>query len=124
MKLRNELPGLELALESVNGLEHLQSPDKVNLLVSKFDERTFYEWEYFKSKTPGKMYDRFFAFILDRYDSCRSITAHRRNNASSDGGSESVNHANIQFADNGCFKCRNSTTRGALTCPACNHTVL
>ena len=40
VNLRNYLPGLEETLQSVNGLEHLQTPDKVNLLVEKFDDRT------------------------------------------------------------------------------------
>ena len=78
VKLRNFLPGLEDALKSVNGLEHLQTPDKVNVLVAKFDERTQYEWEYFKSKTTGKTYDRFFSFLLDRYDSSKSMIARLR----------------------------------------------
>ena len=38
VKLRNFLPGLEEALKSVNGLEHLQTPDKVNYLIEKFDD--------------------------------------------------------------------------------------
>ena len=54
VKLRNFLPGLEEALKSVNGLEHLQTPDKVNYLVENFDERTQYDWEYFKIKATGK----------------------------------------------------------------------
>ena len=65
VKLRNYLPGLEDTLKSVNGLEHLQTPDKVNRLVEKFDERTQHDWEYYKSKSSGKTWDRFFSFILD-----------------------------------------------------------
>ena len=65
VKLRNFLPGLEEALESVDGLEHLTTPDKVNYLVEKFDERTQYDWEYWKSKDTGKTYDRFKRLILD-----------------------------------------------------------
>ena len=73
--LRNYLPNLEEALKSVNGLEHLQSPERVNFMVEKFDDRTLYEWEYFKNKNDGTTYDRFFNFILDRYDSCISMMA-------------------------------------------------
>ena len=51
---------------AVNGLEHLKTPDKVDFLVEKFDERTQHEWEYFRSKQGGKTYDRFFTFLLDR----------------------------------------------------------
>ena len=75
IKLRHFLPGLESALESVNGLDHLQTPDKVNYLIQKFDERTLYDWEYFKSKSEGKTYKRFFNFILDRYEACKSTVA-------------------------------------------------
>ena len=50
--LRSFLPGLEDSLRSVNGLEHLHTPDKVNYLVDKF-ERTLHEWEYFRSKNKG-----------------------------------------------------------------------
>ena len=35
VELRNYLPGLEEALKSVNGLDHLCSPDRVNLLLTK-----------------------------------------------------------------------------------------
>ena len=75
VNLRNALPTLEEALSAVDGLEHLKTPDKVDYLVEKFDERTQHEWEYYRSKGTGKTYDRFFAFLLDRYDSCRSTTA-------------------------------------------------
>ena len=62
MKLRNHLPRLEDALKSVQGLEHLQTPDKVNFLVEHFDEPTQRDWEYFKSKQTGRTYNRFFCF--------------------------------------------------------------
>ena len=57
VKLRDILLGLEEALESVDGLEHLRTPDKVNYLVKKFDEDTKYDWEYWKSRDTGKTYD-------------------------------------------------------------------
>ena len=37
VKLRNSLPGLEDALKSVDGLEHLHSTDKDNYFIEKFD---------------------------------------------------------------------------------------
>ena len=75
VNLRNHIPVLESALESVNGLEHLQTPDKVNFLVEKFDSLMQRNWEYFKIKKTGKTWDRFFAFILDTYHACRSTIA-------------------------------------------------
>ena len=48
--LRNHLPNLEHALKSVNGLDHLCSPARVNFLCTKFDERTLHDWDYFRSK--------------------------------------------------------------------------
>ena len=40
VNLRNYLPVLEENLRSVKGTEHLCSPDRVNFLAAKFDERT------------------------------------------------------------------------------------
>ena len=41
VKLRNHLSNLEAALEAVDGLDHqTQSPDRVKVLISRFDERT------------------------------------------------------------------------------------
>ena len=116
MKLRNFLPGLEEALKSVNGLEHLQTPDKVNYLVEKFDERTQYDWEYFKSKSTGRTYERFFNFILDRYDSCKSTIARQKSYETSEClATGTINHVTIS-----CFKCKKWIAKsGALTCPAC-----
>ena len=53
VELRNYLPVLEEALKSVSGLDHLCSPDRVNLLLTKFDERTLHEWDYFRTKNTG-----------------------------------------------------------------------
>ena len=53
VKLRNHLPNLEAALDAVDGLDHLQSPDRVNLLISRFDDRTLHDWDYFRSKATG-----------------------------------------------------------------------
>ena len=49
VKLRNHLPNLEAALEAVDGLDHLQSPDRVKILISRFDECTLLECENFPS---------------------------------------------------------------------------
>jgi hypothetical protein len=59
------LPNLEVAQEAVNGLDHLQSPDRVNLLTSRFDDRTLHDWDYFRSKSTGSTYSRFFNFLVD-----------------------------------------------------------
>ena len=77
VKLRQHLPNLEDTLKEVGGLEHLQTPDRVNMMVSRFDERTLHEWEYFRSKNKGTTYERFFMFLLDRYDAARSAIARR-----------------------------------------------
>ena len=47
VNLRNRLPNLEDVLQAVECLDHLQSPDRVNLIVSRFDERTLHNWDYF-----------------------------------------------------------------------------
>ena len=116
VKLRNFLPGLEEALKSVDGLEHLQTPDKVNYLIEKFDDRTLYDWEYFKSKSSGRTYDRFFNFILDRYDSCKSTIARQKSYKDSDHlATGNVNHMSIS-----CYKCDKWIAKGtAVICPAC-----
>ena len=77
--------------EAVDGLEYLKTPDKVNYLIEKFDDRTLYDWEYFKSKSSGRTYDRFFNFILDCYDN------------------DSEHRATIKWIAKGT----------AVTCPAC-----
>ena len=125
VNLRNSLPNLEEALLAVNGLEHLKTPDKVDFLVEKFDERTQHEWEYYRSKQSGKTYDRFFAFLLDRYDSCRSTVAreHTRDPTlqPSSAGSGSVNGTAADI--NNCVKCSTWVARdGRYTCCACGHT--
>ena len=130
VKLRNHLPSLEEALNSVGGLEHLQTPDKVNLLVENFDERTQYDWEYYKSKASGRTYDRFFNFILDRYDSCRSTIARLKSRDSSHAlacnghASHAMAHINHSSMDISCFKCKKWVTKGgARSCAACGHTI-
>ena len=115
IKLRHFLPGLESALESVNGLEHLRTPDKVNYLIQKFDERTLYDWEYFRSKSEGKTYEQFFNFILDRYEACKSTVARLNSLNENDSTKLSVNHTTIS-----CFKCTKWVAKGcSVTCPGC-----
>ena len=78
VQLRNHLPNLEDILQEVNGLEHLQNPDRVSYMAAKFDERIMHEWEYFRSKQKGTTYETFFKFLIDRYDSARSCIARRK----------------------------------------------
>ena len=78
VELRTQLPILEDVLQEVKGVEHLHSPDRVNFLVEKFDERTLYNWEYFYSKNEGATYKRFFNFLLDRYAASRSSIARHK----------------------------------------------
>ena len=126
VNLRNHIPVLESALETVNGLEHLQTPDKVNFLVGKFDSLMQRDWEYYKSKHSGKTWDRFFAFILDRYDACRSTIARLK---SQDTGTDSSSQNDAgSFKSNatsaGCVKCKKWIAKGgAYLCPACGHQV-
>ena len=75
VNLRNYLPTLEENLRSVGGVEHLCSPDRVHFMASKFDERTMFDWEYFKSKNTSTTYERFFVFLKDRYDASRATIA-------------------------------------------------
>ena len=84
VELRNYLPTLEDALKGVNGLEHLCSPERVNFMVDQLDERTMFDWEYFRSKSTGTTYERFFAFLLDRYDAARSSIARWKSRALKD----------------------------------------
>ena len=126
VNLRNHIPVLESALETVNGLEHLQTPDKVNFLVGKFDSLMQRDWEYYKRKHSGKTWDRFFAFILDRYDACRSTIARLK---SQDTGTDSTSQNDAgSFKSNatsaGCVKCKKWIAKGgAYLCPACGHQV-
>ena len=66
VNLRNYLPCLEEALKSVNGLEHLCSPDRVHYLTAKFDERTMYDWELYRPTASGTTYKRFFDFLVGK----------------------------------------------------------
>ena len=72
VKLRIYLQNIEEAVRLVNGLEHLHLPHRVNFLVSKFYSQTLHDWDYFKSKSSVSAYARFYKFLIDRYDACRS----------------------------------------------------
>ena len=127
VNLRNFLPCLEDSLRSVNnGLEHLHTSDKVNFLVDKFDERTLHEWEYYRSKNTGTTWTRFFDFVLDRYESSRSMIARLNSRTPCNGTinpavhSGNVNSSNVVLS---CFKCKNWVAKGDVhSCPACGHT--
>ena len=118
VKLRNHLPNLEAALEAVDGLDHLQSPDRVNLLISRFDDRTLHDWDYFRSKSSGPTYNRFFKFLVDRYDACRSSVARSRSSMSNFG--EQIFQSVNQITASECRRCLRWTARDKVyTCPAC-----
>ena len=140
VKLRNYLPVLEDVLNEVDGLEHLQSPDRVNFIVDKFDDRTLHEWDYFRSKHTGKIYSRFFQFLLDRYEASRSAiarqeahlqlvtinttnitcsTCHQSHPAGSCPLTHHINRINAATISD-CRRCNKWTARdGVYTCPGC-----
>ena len=124
VNLRNHLPVLQDALESVNGLEHLQTPDKVNFLVDKFDDLTQREWQYFKCKSTGKTWDRFFSFILDRYDACRSTIARLRSRENLMDPPPNTVSVTPNATTASCVKCVKWVAKGgSYSCPACRHEV-
>ena len=115
VKLRNHLPNLEAALDAVDGLDHLQSPDRVNLLISRFDDRTLHDWDYFRSKATGPTYNRFMAFLIDRYDASRSSVA-RSKSAILGEQSHSVN----RVSSSECRRCLKWSAKDKIyTCPGC-----
>ena len=117
VKLRNHLPNLEAALDAVNGLDHLQSPDRVNLLISRFDERTLHDWDYFRSKSTGPTYNRFIAFLVDRYDASRSSVARSR---SSNLGEQT--HSVNRINSSECRRCLKWSAKDKVyTCPGFGH---
>ena len=125
VKLRNYLPNLEEALRAVDGLDHLRSPDRVNFLTQKFDERTLHEWDYFRSKSTGSTYERFYKFLVDRYDASRSSIARSKaatlTTLTTDTmSSHSISHTNATPRDTDCRKCHTWTARDKVyTCPGC-----
>jgi len=115
VKLRNHLPNLEAALDAVDGLDHLQSPDRVNLLISRFDDRTLHDWDYFRSKATGPTYNRFMAFLIDRYDASRSSVA-RSKSAILGEQTHSVN----RVSSSECRRCLKWSAKDKIyTCPGC-----
>ena len=124
VKLRNHLPNLEEALRNVEGLDHLCSPDRVNFLATKFDERAMHDWDYFRSKASGTTYERFKKFLLDRYDAARSSIARSKSNtkpleSSSHEQNHLVSHTNAAEGSE-CRRCRYWIARDSIhTCPGC-----
>ena len=126
VELRNYLPVLEDALVAVNGLDHLCSPDRVNLLLTKFDERTLHEWDYFRTKSTGTTYERFFKFLLDRYDASKSSIARSKATmivpqppTPSQPKSASINQTQVTDKTE-CSRCKTWTARDAIySCPGC-----
>ena len=123
VELRNFLPVLEENLRSVKGTEHLCSPDRVHFLAGKFDERTMYDWEYFKSKTEGTTYERFFKFLEDRYEACRSTIARLKSTSSSTTAINKLQSVNLLAqgaTSDECRRCRSWVARDNIyTCPGC-----
>ena len=123
VELRNFLPVLEENLRSVKGVEHLCSPDRVHFLAGKFDERTMYDWEYFKSKTEGTTYERFFKFLEDRYEACRNTIARLKSASSSTTAMNKLHSVNFLAQGTNseeCRRCRSWVARdGIYTCPGC-----
>jgi len=115
VKLCNHLPNLEAALDAVGGLDHLQSPDRVNLLISRFDDRTLHDWDYFRSKSTGPTYDRFMAFLIDRYDASKSSVARSR---STNLGEQT--HSVNRISSSECHRCLKWSAKDKVyTCPGC-----
>ena len=124
VELRNQLPVLEDVLQEVDGIEYLQSPDRVNYMVSCFDERTLHEYEYFWSKNKGTTYERFFKFLLDRYDASRSSIARLKSHSPHLSNNNIVALQNIHTTNlsssSDCHRCSKWIARaGVHTCPGC-----
>ena len=124
VELRNYLPVLEEALKAVNGLDHLCSPDRVNLLLTKFDERTLHEWDYFRTKNSGTTYERFFKFLLDRYDAAKSSIARAKQTMIASSSAPPTPNISINATkvvdETECRRCKSWTARDAVyTCPGC-----
>ena len=122
VELINYLPVLEEALKAVNGLDHLCSPDCVNLLLTKFDDRTLHEWGYFRTKNAGTTYERFFHFLLDRYDAAKSSIARMKSkeivpSPAIPPPGASTNHTKTKDTTE-CNRCKSRVARDAVySCP-------
>ena len=94
-------------MKGVNGLDYLFSPDRVKFLVNKFDERTLYDWEHFRSKSDGTTYERFVKFLLHRYEWGRSVIARQKSMilSSDDEDSHSCSHS-VAATNITCTGCR------------------
>ncbi len=120
VNLRNYLPILEENLRSVGGIDHLCSPDRVHFLAAKFDDRTMYDWEYFKSKNSGSTYERFFNFLLDRYEASRSILARLKSESIGVATNSITVNLTSSAATTECRRCQTFTARNTIyTCPGC-----
>ena len=121
VKLRNYLPTLETALKSVNGFEHLSAPTRVEFLVSKFDQITLKDWDYYKAHNTGSTYERFTAFLQDQYDACRSAIARSKVAALTPIQLHQKGSVNLTAsAANDCRRCLKWISRDSpYTCPAC-----
>ena len=120
VELRSYLPVLEEALESVSGLDHLCSPDRVNLLLTKFDERTLHEWDYFRTKNTGTTYEKCFIFLLDKYNAAKSSIARAKSTIVVSHPAVLATNVNTnQFPDpTDCKRCKSWTaTDDIYTCP-------
>ena len=106
-------------MKSVNGLEHLCSPDRVHYLAAKFDERTMYDWELFRPTSSGTTYKRFFNFLVSRYEASKSIVARLKSSQSGGIPSQSINHTKGS-TDTECRRCKSFIARESIyTCPGC-----
>ena len=126
VELHNYLPCLEAVLKTVDGLEHLHSPSRVDFMAEMFDERTMFEWEYFRTKNTGSTYARFFAFLKDRQESSRSIIARlQRVEISEDAGNFALGTSSLSNVIHRtdaqvCRRCDTFSAReGVYTCQAC-----
>ena len=124
VELRN-LPVLEEAMKAVDRLDHLCSPDRANLLLTKFDERTLHEWDYFRTKNTGSAYQRFFNFLLDRYDATNAAVARTKSTfiapqAATPPQSQSGSANHTQASDKTNCKSKSLTSKDVVySCPGC-----
>ena len=124
VKLKNHLPLLEESLKSVDGLDHLCSPSRVNFLCSKFDERTMHDWDYFrgKNKSQGTYYELFYKFLVDQYEAAKSsiARANRVQLEEDSSTSHTVNRTSVTVPVAECRRCRTWIARDKVyTCPGC-----
>ncbi len=93
----------------------------MNYLCSKFDDRTLHDWDYFRSKASGSTYERFFKFLVDRYDAAKSSIA-RAKKVILEVEDPLYNQAQTNISDTTteCRRCTSWLAReGIYTCPGC-----